>query len=285
MDETIRLVLNALTLISILMLVGLGLAIIFGLLRVINLAHGEFVTIGAYTVAFFQSMGLSYWLALLAAPAVGALSGFVLERLVIRHLYTRMFATVLATWGLSLIIQQGIQLIFGAAPQRVDRPLAGSAAFLGADYPVYRLFMIALAIALTVGCHVALQRTRFGLDLRAVIQNRDVAEAMGINTERVYAAAFSIGAALAAIAGVLLAPMTVVIAQMGVNYLARAFFVVIVGGAGSIAGVAAGSGIVGGIETLLSYQVPVTMAQALVLVLAIVIVRVRPQGLIPSQAG
>lgn len=285
MDETIRLVLNALTLISILMLVGLGLAIIFGLLRVINLAHGEFVTIGAYTVALFQSLGLGYWPALVAAPFVGAVAGFVLERLVIRHLYMRMFATVLATWGLSLIIQQGIQLIFGAAPQRVDTPLAGSVAFLGADYPVYRLFLIALAAVLTIGCYIALQRTRFGLDLRAVIQNRDVAEAMGINTERVYAAAFSIGAALAAIAGVLLAPMTVVIAQMGINYLARSFFVVIVGGAGSIAGVAAGSGIVGGVETVLSYQLPVTVSQALVLVLAILIVRVRPQGLVPSQSG
>lgn len=277
-----RLALNALTLISILMLVGLGLAIIFGLLRVINLAHGEFVTIGAYTAAFFQSLGLSYWLALMAAPFVGALIGLILERLIVRHLYTRMFATVLATWGVSLIIQQVIQLIFGAAPQSVASPFVGTIAFLGTEYPLHRLFLIAFAGALALGCYAGLRWTRFGLDLRAVIQDRDIAEAMGINTERLYAAAFSIGAGLAAIAGVLIAPMAVVIAQMGINYLARSFFVVIVGGTGGIAGVAAGSAIVGGFETLLSYQLPAIVAQAMVLVLAIVIVRFRPQGLVPS---
>ena len=132
------------------------------------------------------------------------------------------------------------------------------------------------------GCFAVFRWTRFGLDLRAVIQNRDMAEALGINTQRVYAIAFSAGAAIAAVAGVLIAPLTVVIAQMGVNYLARSFFVVIVGGVGSIGGVAAGSAVVGGTETVLNYQIPVTISQALVLALAIVIVRFRPRGLVPA---
>jgi branched-chain amino acid transport system permease protein/urea transport system permease protein len=206
----------------------------------------------------------------------------MIERGIIRHLYTRPLATILATWGLSLALQQILQIAFGPAPQRVVGPFDGSVSILGATYPAYRLLLIAFALAIVVGCVVAVHRTRFGLDLRTVIQDRDMAEALGIDTSRVYAQAFAAGAALAAIAGVLIAPLTVVIAQMGVNYLARSFFVVIVGGAGSIAGVAAGSVVIGGTETLLNYELPVTMSQALVLVLAIVIVRFRPKGLLPS---
>lgn len=282
METFVPLVLNALTLISILMLVGLGLAIIFGLMNVINLAHGEFVTIGAYTLALVQSLAGNYWLALALAPVVGALAGLMVERAMVQHLYTRPLATILATWGLSLVLQQLLQLAFGAAPQRVDSPLGETALVLGVPYPAYRLLLIGSALAIVAGCFAVFRWTRFGLDLRAVIQNRDMSEALGINTERVYATAFAAGAALAAVAGVLIAPLTVVIAQMGVNYLARSFFVVIVGGAGSIAGVAAGSTVVGGVETVLNYQIPVTVSQALVLVLAIVIVRFRPHGLVPS---
>jgi urea ABC transporter permease protein UrtB len=282
MEGLIPLVLNALTLISILMLVALGLAIIFGLMNVINLAHGEFVTIGAYTLALVQSLNGSWWLALALAPFVGAVIGLIVERTMIRHLYTRPLATILATWGLSLVLQQLLQVLFGAAPQRVDSPLEGSASVFGVAYPAYRLLLITAALAIVAGCLAVFRWTRFGLDLRAVIQNRDMAEALGINTQRVYAIAFSAGAAIAAVAGVLIAPLTVVIAQMGVNYLARSFFVVIVGGVGSIGGVAAGSAVVGGTETVLNYQIPVTISQALVLALAIVIVRFRPRGLVPA---
>lgn len=281
-EAFVPLVLNALTLVSILMLVGLGLAIIFGLMNVINLAHGEFVTIGAYTLALVQSFAGSYWLALALAPLVGAAAGLTTERVMIRHLYTRPVATILATWGLSLVLQQLLQLSFGAAPQRVEGPLGTTALVFGVPYPAYRLLLIGSALAIVAGCFAVFRWTRFGLDLRAVIQDRDMAEALGIDTRRVYAAAFAAGAALAAVAGVLIAPLTVVIAQMGVNYLARSFFVVIVGGAGSIAGVAAGSAVVGGVETILNYRIPVTVSQALVLVLAIVIVRFRPRGLVPT---
>jgi len=282
MEAAVPLILNALTLISILMLVGLGLAIIFGLMNIINLAHGEFVTIGAYTLALVQSLSGNWWLALMLAPVVGAAAGFTVERAMVRYLYTRPLATILATWGLSLVLQQLLQIVFGSAPQRVDSPLAGSATVLGVAYPAYRLLLIAAALVIVAVCVGVFRWTRFGLDLRAVIQNRDMAEALGIDTQRVYAIAFSAGAAIAAVAGVLIAPLTVVIAQMGVNYLARSFFVVIVGGVGSIGGVAAGSAVVGGVETILNYQIPVTVSQALVLALAIVIVRFRPRGLVPA---
>jgi len=270
------------TLISILMLVALGLAIIFGLMNVINMAHGEFVTIGAFTLAFVQRSGGSFWLALALAPLVGAAAGYLLERLVVQHLYRRPLDTILATWGISLALQQLLQLVFGAAPQYVAAPVEGSLVFAGTSYPAYRLILIAFAFVVFAAAYLVFRRTSFGLDLRTVIENRDMAEALGVDTRRTYALAFAAGAALAAFAGVLIAPLTNVLAQMGGNYLARSFFVVIVGGAGSIAGVAAGSGLVGGLETLLNYQLPGTVAQALVLVGAVIVVRFRPHGLVPS---
>ena len=280
MGVIISIVLNALTLISILMLVGLGLAIIYGLMGVINLSHGDFITIGAFSLAVVQGFGGSFWLALIVAPLVGAALGLVIEQSIIRFLYTRPLATIMVTWGLSLIIQQSLQLTFGAAPQKVISPITESVELFGTSYPVYRIAMIAMAVSIMSIAYLLIRRTRFGLDLRTVIQNPDMADALGINTKRVYAIAFSLGTGIAAIAGVLLAPLTAVIAQMGVNYLARSFFVVIVGGAGSVPGVVAGSALVGGAETLFNYVIPATLSQALVLVLAIVLVRLRPSGLV-----
>ena len=280
MTSVISVFLNAMTLISILMLVGLGLAVIYGLMGVINMSHGDFITIGAFSLALIQGFGGSFWLALMITPFIGAAIGFLIERSVIQFLYKRPLATIMATWGLSLIIQQTLQLVFGAAPQRVYSPITSTVDILGVPYPTYRLAMIAMAIGIIVLAHLFIKKTRFGLDMRTVIQNPEMADALGIDTKRVFAIAFSIGAGLAAIAGVLLAPLTVVIAQMGVNYLARSFFVVIVGGAGSVPGVVAGSTFVGGTETLLNYAIPATLAQAFVLVLAIIIVRFRPNGLV-----
>ncbi|SDF94349.1 amino acid/amide ABC transporter membrane protein 1, HAAT family [Bradyrhizobium brasilense] len=276
----VALLLNALTLTAILMILALGLAIIFGLMNVINLSHGEFVTIGAYTLSVVQALGGSYWLALIVAPVVGGALGLVIERLLIRFLYKRPFAAIFATWGLSLVLKQLILLSFGPAPVQVTAPIVGSVTILGESYPGYRLLLIAIAAVLISGCVIGFKHLRLGLDIRAVIQNRPIAAAMGINTERVYAIAFALGVALAAFAGVLIAPLVVVIAQMGENLLARSFFVVILGGFGNIAGVAVGSSFVGGLETLLSYNLPVTLSQALVLLLAIIIIRFRPQGLV-----
>ncbi|WP_417280585.1 branched-chain amino acid ABC transporter permease [Celeribacter sp.] len=280
MDLAISATLNGLTLISILMLVGMGLAIIYGLMGIINMSHGDFITIGAFSLALIQGLGGSFWLALALAPLIGAAFGLMIEKSIVQFLYRRPLATIMATWGLSLIIQQSLQLIFGAAPQRVSTPITASIDILGAPYPVYRLVLIVIAATIVMATHFVMQRTRFGLELRTVIQNPEMADALGIDTSRVYAIAFSLATGLSAVAGVLLAPLTAVIAQMGVNYLARSFFVVIVGGAGSVPGVIAGSSFVGGLETAFNYVMPATMSQALVLVLAIILVRFRPSGIV-----
>lgn len=282
MQTAIPFLLNMMTLIGILLIVSMGLAIIFGLMNVINLAHGEFVTIGAFTLVAVQAAGGSFWLALLVGPLVGYCIGLIVERVLIARVYGNPLHAILVTWGLSLIIQQLLVLTFGAAPQRVTGPFEGAIDLFGATYPAYRLFLIGFVLTVFIATIVVFKTTSFGLNVRAAIQSGEMAAVMGVNVEKINARAFASGAAMAALAGVLLAPMTAVTAYMGVNYLARSFFVVLVGGAGSVAGVAAGSSFIGGLETALSYQIPSTVAQALVLVLAIVILRFRPNGVLPA---
>lgn len=279
MDVAVTTLLNALTLISIFSLVGLGLAISFGLMNVTNLAHGEFVTVGAFAVYFVQSLGGNFWLGLAAAPVAAALVGLVLEAVILRRLYERPVSAILATWGVSLVLQQSFELIFGLGAKPVVPPVDGTANLGVTVYPAYRLILIGIAAATLVLVALLVRRTRFGLDIRTVIQNREMAEAVGINTRFTYAVAFAFGAAVAGLAGALVSPLATVLPQMGVNYLANAFFVVIVGGAGSLAGLLAGSTFVGGLTSVLDYQISPSLAQALVLLSAIVIVRFWPNGL------
>ncbi|HKU97915.1 MAG TPA: urea ABC transporter permease subunit UrtB [Vineibacter sp.] len=291
MSAALTVALNALTLISILALVAIGLAVIFGMMDVINLAHGEFVTIGAYTLAYVQAFGGgipfsgAFWLGLLLAPIVGAAFGLLIEGTIIRRLYHRPLDTILATFGISLILQKTIELTFGARPQVVYAPVDGMVSLLGTSYPAYRLFVIAVAVLLIGVTLLVFRYTRFGVDLRAVIQNRAMAEALGIDAKRLTRIAFALGAALASLAGVLIAPLASVEAHLGTFYMGKAFFVVIIGGIGSVLGSVAGSALVGGLETILNYQIDPSLASAFVLVLAVVLVRLRPQGLVPGYSA
>jgi len=275
---------NILGYVSILALVALGLAIIFGMMDIVNLAHAEWVTIGAYTLAIVQAVGgpQAFWFALFAAPAVGAVLGWCLERLVIRLLYERPLDTLLATYAVSLIVQKALELVFGTQPMLVYAPINGALAVPGGNYPMYRLFVIGVAFTVTAGCLLIFACTRFGTQLRAVIQHPAMAEAVGIDTRHLNRMAFCGGAALASLAGVLVAPMVSVDSHLGVAYLAKAFFVIVLGGIGSILGSLLGSAFVGTLETLLSYRVDPSLASALVLVLSIVLIRFRPQGLVPG---
>jgi len=284
LDIAMTTTLNILSYVSILALVALGLAIIFGMMDIVNLAHAEWVTIGAYTLAVVQAVAgaRGYWLALVAAPVVGAALGWCLERLVIRLLYDRPLDTLLATYAVSLILQKVLELVFGTQPMLVYTPFDGALPIPGGNYPAYRVFVIVVALAVTAGCWLLFTRTRFGTQLRAVIQHPTMAEAVGINTRRLNRIAFSGGAALASLAGVLVAPMVSVESHMGVSYLAKAFFVIVLGGIGSIAGSIVGSVAIGTAETLLSYRVDPSLASAIVLVLSIIVIRFRPQGLIPG---
>jgi urea transport system permease protein len=246
---------------------------------VINLAHGELVTVGAYVLVLTTRADLPYWLALLLALPVGAIIGAAIERGLVRRLYRRPLDTIIATFGLSLVLQQAVQFLFGPLPQPTASPFAGAVDAFGVHYPGNRLFEIAAGFVVIAAVIYIFLRTDFGLTLRAVLQNRDMASALGINVDRLNLAAFAIGSALASLAGVLIAPLVNVFPMMGAQYLAAAFFAVIVGGPGSVAGVIGGSAFMGGLLTGVGTISSQTFAQAFVIAIAAVIMRIRPAGI------
>jgi branched-chain amino acid transport system permease protein/urea transport system permease protein len=271
--------LNGATLVSVLVLISMGLAIIFGVMGVINLAHGEFFILGSYTVIAADVLGLNAWVGIALAPLVVGMFGGVIERGLIRFLYARPLETLLATWGLSIVIRQLIRLVFGVSYRASPHPLLGDITAFGFSYPAYRILLIAVCAVVTLGAFYVFYRTDYGLKIRAITQDVEMAAALAINTSRMYLYTFVLGSALAGFAGALMTPEITVSPETGLSFLARAFFVVILGGIGHLAGVLGGAAVVGELETLLSYLISATTAQALVLVVAIIIIRFRPQGL------
>lgn len=271
--------LNGATLVSVLILISMGLAIIFGVMGVINLAHGEFFILGAYTVIGADALGLNPWVGIALAPlAVGAFGGLV-ERGLIRYLYARPVETLLATWGLSIVIRQLIRLVFGVSYRASPHPLLGDLTVFGFSYPAYRVVLMTASVAVILVAFYVFYRTDYGLKIRAITQDVEMAAALAINTSRMYFYTFAFGSALAGLAGALMTPEITVSPEAGLSFLARAFFVVILGGIGHLAGVVGGALVVGELETFLSYLISAITAQALVLLIAIVIIRFRPHGL------
>ncbi|MBX6322094.1 MAG: branched-chain amino acid ABC transporter permease [Rhodospirillaceae bacterium] len=279
MEAVITIGLDAANFMLALLLVTLGLVIIFGLMNVINMAHGEFFLLGAYTVVVVEGQGGSFWLAFVLAPLVLAAVGLVVEEVVIRHVYHRFIDTILATWGLSLAIKQLVIVTFGPASQQVVGPFPEPVEILGVVYPSYRLFIMAVSVLVALGTFLLFYRTRIGLAARAVIANRMMASSLGINTRRMDRATFALGAALAGFAGAVMAPLMSVDPQMGVGFLVPAFLSILVGGAGSLLGALFGTTLIAGSDTVVSTYWTQVMAQIAVLSLAIVIIRLFPQGL------
>lgn len=267
---------------SILLLVALGLAIIYGTMGVINLAHGEFVMLGAYAVWFLQStLGLNLIACLPLVFVLVGLVGLVVEWLLIRHLYTRPLDTILATWGVGVILQQGIRLSAGAELRYVKMPdfLTSAVHIMGYEESAYRIFIFVMAVALLIITYLLIFRTEFGLRLRAVTQNRDIASCYGINAGRVYSLTFAYGAGLAGIAGALVSPLKSVAPDMGTNYVVDAFLVVVVGGVQSLIGTVASSYLIGQASGVLASLSNDTMAKAVVFLGVVVLIRLFPQGL------
>jgi len=282
MDAVVVQFLNAVSFAAILVLVSLGLAVIFGMLGVVNLAHGEFFMLGAYCVSTALMAGLPAWTGILFAPLVVGLLGMGVERSIIRPLYRRPLDTLLATWGLSIVIRQVVRLIYGSGQMPSASIVTGSSSVLGVEYPTYRLCIIlvtALVVALTF---VLYFRTTLGLRIRLVMGDRRMAAALGINTHSTDMWAFGIASALVGLAGAIMSPLVVINAEMGLEFLTRAFIVVIVGGIGHLYGVVAGGAAIGGTEAVISYFMRPVVAQALVVILAIIVIRFRPQGIAGS---
>lgn len=273
-------ILNGLNYILILILVTMGLVIIFGLMSVINMAHGELFLLGAYTAVMTDQIGWGFWPGLFLAPVVVGLIGMALEYVCIQYLYQRFLDTILATWGISIAIKQFIIVVFGPSGLMINPPLPQMIRFGGIVYPTYRLFVMGVAVAVIGITFYIFLRTDFGLGARAVIDNKDMAAALGINTRRMYRTTFTFGSALAGLAGAVMAPLMSVDPEMGLGFLIPAFLAVLVGGTGRLAGVLVGGAVVGEADSVISFLYSPVIAQVVVFSLAVVAIRTRPQGLL-----
>lgn len=263
----------------IIALIALGLSLVFGLLEVINVAHGSLYMLGAVLAWYAIEYTGSFWLGLAVAPLVVGAVGIGVERVILRPIEDQPIITIIATFGLLLIIQQGVLGVFGGAPRRITPPFPQLIPFLGVGYPVYRLFVAAISILIIASLWLFLQRTRFGLWMRAVRQNREMALALGIPTKRVYMVAFGLGSAMAGLGGVLASPIVTVEFQMGLKILVTAFMVAVIGGLGSLAGSVVAAVLIGELEGLLSVFVEPTYARVGSLLFMATILLLRPEGL------
>ena len=279
MDLVALLAIQVLYAIASLALISVGLAIIFGMMRVINLAHGEFLMLGGYAAIVATSHGVSIWLAILVvAPIVVGIIGLVVERTIIRFLYGRMIDTMLATWGLSLFLVGLTTAIFGNTTVGISAPL-GSIQIGAYRTSAYTLFVIAVT-AMVLGAIFAVMRgTRLGLIARGTMQNPAMAAALGVNPSRVYAVTFGVGAALTGLAGAVLAPVSGVFPTIGVAYVAKSFITVIGGGAAILSGTISASAIFGTINQIATFVTTPVFGEVALLAAAIVLIRLLPQGI------
>ncbi len=271
---------------SILLIVALGLQIIYGSMGVINMAHGEFIMLGAYGAwALKTFLGITLFPGLILIFAGLAILGAIIERSVIRHLYKRPIDTILATWGIGVILQQAVRLAAGGELRYVEMPpsLAATVNLFGVDVSAYRLFIIIAGGVLFGGTWYLINKTTVGMKLRAVVQDRSIATAFGIDADRIYTGTFAYGAGLAGLAGALVSPLKSVSPEMGTGYVVDAFFVVVLGGIQSLLGTVASSFLLGQLTGVLAFWQNDTIAKALVLIAIVVLIRFRPQGLFVAR--
>lgn len=280
---------NGVSLASLYLLASLGLALSFGIMRVINMAHGEMLMLGGY-LAWLTLMvvpgGASILLALPVAFVGAAAMGGVIQSTVIRRLSARPLDTLLATWGVSLILQQAARDLFGAIGVEVRAPdwLNGSFVLLGVTIPSARLFIIVMAVLVLAGLALLLLKSKIGLLTRAVNQDRMMASATGIDVKRVDFMVFCLGSGIAGLAGVMLALLGPVTPNVGQSYIIPAFLVVVMGGLGSIVGTTAAALILGVFSALAQIYVDVSVSQMLLLVFVILFIQIRPQGVVAVKS-
>lgn len=272
------LLLDMVTTAAILFAVATGLMIILGVMKLINFAHGAFLTIGGYSAFVATDLGWNPWLAIPFAALVGFLLGLAVERVIVRPLYTRPLDAILATWGLGIIISQLITIGFGREVQFAQTPVTGAIDFLGQSYSTYRLVLVPVSVAIGAALTSLLYFTRFGLNARAVIMNEDLARGLGIDSTKVRLLTFGLGAALATMAGALITPLIAVDPNLGLPWLVNSFMLVLVSGV-SIPGLMIASLILGGAQVIVSTYWSSILGGLTIVVLAAVILRVRPRGL------
>jgi urea transport system permease protein len=260
---------------SIWLIAALGLTIIYGAAGVINMAHGEFIMLGAYSSYMLQNfLGLPFLLCVPASFLIVAAVGLVLERGLIRYLYKRPLDTLLATFGVSLVLMQGVRLIFGSDPKYLAVPpiFSSNIQFAFINISVFRVVVLLVTIAVVAALWALFYRTRFGVQVRAVMQDKEMAASFGVDA-----------AGLAGLAGSLFGVLNIVLPTMGAAYVVQAFLVVVVGG-GTLAGSVAAGGATGELQSIFAYFTNDTFARFVLFVLIVVFLRIRPQGLFAPSA-
>ena len=292
MDTYLLQFFNGISVSSIFMLAALGLAITFGLMKIINMAHGEFIMIGAYAAYVIQNIFSQYlpasifdfyfFVAIPASFLAAGIFGWVLEKLVICRLYGRALDSILATWGVSLILQQLARSIFGAPNVDVKSPDWLNGALLihpGLQLPYKRLFIMLMVIICMTAIYYLMYRSNYGRKIRAVMQNRAMAASLGINTRKIDAYTFALGSGLAGIAGCALTLLGSIGPTLGTNYIVDTFMVVVLGGVGSLWGTIAGGFLIGTGNTTLEFLTDATLGKVLIFTLVILLLQWRPKGL------
>ncbi|WP_299967595.1 branched-chain amino acid ABC transporter permease [uncultured Roseobacter sp.] len=279
MDLAIIVGLDVISGIASLVLISAGLAVIFGMMKIINLAHGEFLMLGAYATVLSVSAGVNIWFAMLViAPVFVGLVGVIVERCLIQFLYGRLVDTMLATWGLSLVIVGATTMIFGNTIVGVSSPLGGFQ--VGAyQSSLYTPFLALMAVFLMTAVFGVMRYTRAGLIARAVMQNPEMAATLGVNPARVYMATFGAGAAMSGLAGGLLAPVAGVVPTMGAAYIAKAFITVVGGGTSLLWGLISASGLFGFINQIAAFLTTPVFGEVILFIAAVVLIRLLPTGI------
>jgi len=260
-------------------LLALGLTVIFGLLGVMNFAHGELYMLGAYAGIAVIGVTHSFWAALLVAPLMVGVIGAVTEVTTLRPLYRRepLYGLIL-TFGLALVFREGARQIWGGDMRRIMPPVTGSTPLLGMTYPNYRLFLLAASSILLLAIWLFFTRTRAGILVRAAVQDAEMLDGLGVNVPRVFTLTFAGSAALAALAGLLLAPIFTVYPQMGVEMILLAFIVVILGGMGSMGGSVVAAFVIGLAQSILTLWMNPQRVTIAIFAIMIVVLIVRPRG-------
>lgn len=279
MDLSVVILLEMLYAVASLILISAGLAVVLGMMKVINLAHGEFMMMGGYATITAVNLGVSVFFAMLiVAPIVVGLIGLAVERLVIRHLYGRLVDTMLATWGLSLFFIGLATMIFGNTTTGISTPIPGFA--LG-NYQIngYNFFIIVVAVVLLLAMLVVFKATRAGLIARGTMQRSDMAAALGYSPDRIYMATFGVGSALSGLAGAVLAPLVGLVPTSGGAYIAKAFITVIAGGPSLIAGLFSSASFFGVVNQVFTFAISPVIGEVALLAAAVVLLRLMPQGI------
>ena len=265
--------------VSFLILSAIGLIIIFGMMGVINLAHGEMMMVGAYTTSFAYYSGIPLIISVILGGLVTSVFGILLERLIIRRFYGQLLSSLVATWGLSLLLSQGALLAFGPQIKTVPTPM-GSFSVGELSFSNYRVFLFIFSIFLIIGVWSVFNWTRFGLQARATMENPKMAKALGVNTHRIYALTFGLGAGLAGIAGGLFALTATIGPFYGQSYTPQAFITVVVGGIANIfSGLIASAFSLAAVKTAFVFQYNILIGHVSMLIIAIISIRMMPEGI------